>query len=93
MMREAPSLETLWLKNIGTMEKVQKIDRSKVKEDFAPVILKKATKIQPPLSSQVTFLRDPKFIGLPNTHTFYAKLGNNDLPNPHQHHCMDHQQL
>jgi hypothetical protein len=28
MTREEPSLETLWLKNIGTMEKVQKIDHS-----------------------------------------------------------------
>jgi hypothetical protein len=25
---DEPSLETLWLKNIGTMDKVQKIDRS-----------------------------------------------------------------
>jgi hypothetical protein len=29
MTREEPSLETLWLKNIGTMNKVQKIDRRK----------------------------------------------------------------
>jgi hypothetical protein len=28
MTREEPSLETLWLKNIGTMEKVKKIHRS-----------------------------------------------------------------
>jgi hypothetical protein len=28
MTREKPFLETLWLKNIGTMDKVQKIDRS-----------------------------------------------------------------
>jgi hypothetical protein len=28
--REEPSLETLWLKNIGTMEEVQKIDRSNI---------------------------------------------------------------
>jgi hypothetical protein len=28
MTREGPSLETLWLKNIGTMAEVQKIDRS-----------------------------------------------------------------
>jgi hypothetical protein len=28
MMREEPSLETFWLKNIGKIEKVQKIDRS-----------------------------------------------------------------
>jgi hypothetical protein len=28
MTREKPSLETLWLKNIGTMDKVQKNDRS-----------------------------------------------------------------
>jgi hypothetical protein len=27
MTREEPSLETLWLKNIGMMDKVQKIDR------------------------------------------------------------------
>jgi hypothetical protein len=26
MTREEPSLETLWLKNIGTMDEVQKID-------------------------------------------------------------------
>jgi hypothetical protein len=26
--REEPSLETLWLRNMETMEKVQKIDRS-----------------------------------------------------------------
>jgi hypothetical protein len=26
-MREEPSLETLWLRNTGTMDKVQKIDR------------------------------------------------------------------
>jgi hypothetical protein len=30
MTREEPSLETLWLKNIGTMDKVQKIDRRKL---------------------------------------------------------------
>jgi hypothetical protein len=28
MTREEPSLEMLWLKNIETMEKVQKIDHS-----------------------------------------------------------------
>jgi hypothetical protein len=28
MTREEPSLETLWLRNKETMEKVQKIDRS-----------------------------------------------------------------
>jgi hypothetical protein len=28
MTREEPSLETLWLQNIRTMDKVQKIDRS-----------------------------------------------------------------
>jgi hypothetical protein len=28
MTREEPSLETLWLRSIGTMDKVQKIDRS-----------------------------------------------------------------
>jgi hypothetical protein len=27
-MREEPSLETLWLQNIETMDKVQRIDRS-----------------------------------------------------------------
>jgi hypothetical protein len=28
MKREEPSLETLWLKNIGAVDKVQNIDRS-----------------------------------------------------------------
>jgi hypothetical protein len=28
MMREEPSLEMLWLQNIETMDKVQRIDRS-----------------------------------------------------------------
>jgi hypothetical protein len=28
--RDGSSLETLWLKNIGTMYEVQKIDRSKI---------------------------------------------------------------
>jgi hypothetical protein len=34
MMREEPSLETLWLKNTRTMDKVQITDRSNTEESL-----------------------------------------------------------
>jgi hypothetical protein len=44
MTREEPSLETLWLQNIGTMDKVQLIDRSSlngsIRSRYAEIILR-----------------------------------------------------
>jgi hypothetical protein len=69
MTREEPSLETLWLKNIGTMDKVQKIDRSNPLRSSA--VLCAVLRFRPTWFSSVSpFERLNKLFKL-NTSTFW----------------------